>query len=538
VGDVHNRMSGVRRAALPLFLFLAGLALLATRLGQVPSAYDEGLTLVGADRIRLGEVPFRDFWNSHPPGLIWVTAALFRLFGASVLVLRVFDSLIKALLALSVWRWASRLGAGRPAGLAFAAAVLWLGALGIFGYAGCPALLFGLESLALVARSLAWPRPRHARTQLAVAGLAAGAATLFRLDFGFYTIAAGVLTIALAHAPGREGGAGERVMRALRAVALFVGVAAAPVAAALLALLLQGAMLSRLVAALVAYPWFIFPEARRLPLPELSWRTMAFYVPLWVGAVSLMRGVLSLRSGGRDDPGALNWCGLSLLLLASTPQARTRADLVHQLPLVLPSIALAVAWCAGLFRHGPMRRTCAALLLPVFALTYLLDPSVSWRKRLPAAPAYAHGLARAAGVALPQDQAAAIRAVQVLTAPDDFVFVGNGRHDRSVGNDAIFSFLAGRRSPTYYHNMLPGLTTSADVQRTIVSELQACDVRHLVLWTPPARRAEPNASSLAGSAVLDDYIRRTYLPFSTIGQYQVWVRRGADRSNVHTEPSR
>jgi 4-amino-4-deoxy-L-arabinose transferase-like glycosyltransferase len=99
----------------------------------LPNIYDEGLTLVGADRILLGEVPFKDFWHTHPPGHIWLTAGLFRLTGESIIVLRALDSLVKVLLALSVWRWAARLGLGRTAGAAFVVALLWLGWFGLSG---------------------------------------------------------------------------------------------------------------------------------------------------------------------------------------------------------------------------------------------------------------------------------------------------------------------------------------------------------------------------------------------------------------------
>jgi hypothetical protein len=516
--------------AIPIVLLIAGLAFLFTRIGQPPAIYDEGLTLVGADRILLGEVPFRDFWHTHPPGQIWLTAALFRFAGESMMALRVLDAVVKVLLALSVWGWAVRLGLARTAGsafaiAAFAVAALWLELLGTFGYSGFPALLCGLESLALVVRCLAAPRSGHAQLQMAGAGLAAGIGMVFRLDFGLGTVAAAASTIVLAHSmtkilPGRE-----RWRGATRELALFAAGAGLPVLLALIGLMAQGATLPRLIDALIIYPAATFREVRRLPPPAFSWKTLAFYVPAWVGILGLVRGILLLRRGARGDVAALGWCALSVLMLAALPQARTRADLVHQLPVLLPSVALAAAWGHEQFLRQSMRIAGALFLVPVFALTYLARPAVSWLRPLPAASAHDHGVGRAAGVELLRDQAAAVRAVRDRTAPEDFVFVGNGRHDRGVANDALFYFLAGRRYPTFYHNMLPGLTTRDTVQRVIVSQLQARGVRYVVLCTAFDGAIEPNASRAAGSHELDEYLRRAYVRSTTIGHYQIWIRR-------------
>jgi hypothetical protein len=166
------------------------------------------------------------------------------------------------------------------------------------------------------------------------------------------------------------------------------------------------------------------------------------------------------------------------------------------------------------------------LVLAAFlALTYLIAPARSWLGPLPFAWKHPHGLPRAALVELPRDQAAAVRALREITDAGEFIFVGNGRHDRSVANDALFYFLAGRRYATFYHNLLPGLTTSDGVQHAIISDLEAHRVRYVVLSSVFDGGIEPNASSVAGSSALDEHIRRAYMLSATIGRYQIWVRR-------------
>jgi 4-amino-4-deoxy-L-arabinose transferase-like glycosyltransferase len=49
---------------------------------------DEGIVLRGAHRILAGELPYRDFFIFYTPGSFYLTAALFRIFGDSILVAR------------------------------------------------------------------------------------------------------------------------------------------------------------------------------------------------------------------------------------------------------------------------------------------------------------------------------------------------------------------------------------------------------------------------------------------------------------------
>ena len=204
-----------REVLRPLLLIAAFLFLLV-RVSRPPVVYDEGLILAGADRILLGEVPFKDFWNTHPPGQIWLVAGLFRLFGESMFVLRVYDAAVKAGLALVLFDWAARL-APRPLALsAFAVAAIWLEYWGWsgFGYTAFPALLLGLLSIGWIVTAGEAPSPARARRLIAAAGLCAGLAALFRLDFGAYTTLAAVATIGTAQAFERPRQAGERLRKA------------------------------------------------------------------------------------------------------------------------------------------------------------------------------------------------------------------------------------------------------------------------------------------------------------------------------------
>jgi hypothetical protein len=70
-------------------LAAAAVAVLALQLGCMDTAllpYDEGIVLLGADRVLRGDVPYRDFWTLYGPATFYLPAAAFRLFGETVLV--------------------------------------------------------------------------------------------------------------------------------------------------------------------------------------------------------------------------------------------------------------------------------------------------------------------------------------------------------------------------------------------------------------------------------------------------------------------
>jgi hypothetical protein len=72
--------------------------------------------------------------------------------------------------------------------------------------------------------------------------------------------------------------------------------------------------------------------------------------------------------------------------------------------------------------------------------------------------------------------------------------VGNQRHDILFVNDAGFYYLAARPSATRYSELHPGVANTLPVQQEIAGELEAKQVKYLVLvdiWLSN----EPNGSS-------------------------------------------
>ena len=75
---------------------------------------DEGIILQGAVRILRGEIPYRDFFSFYTPGSYYIYAAVFRVFGTSLLVARsvllAYAALFSGVTYLLARRVSSRLG--------------------------------------------------------------------------------------------------------------------------------------------------------------------------------------------------------------------------------------------------------------------------------------------------------------------------------------------------------------------------------------------------------------------------------------------
>src|ERR1700693_4419667 len=86
-----------------VLVFLLSFCILFLGMSRHPYIYDEGLVLTAAMRVAAGQIPHRDFYANYGPAQFYILAGLFKLFGNSLLVERLFDLLIKALLVTSVY---------------------------------------------------------------------------------------------------------------------------------------------------------------------------------------------------------------------------------------------------------------------------------------------------------------------------------------------------------------------------------------------------------------------------------------------------
>jgi hypothetical protein len=177
-------------------VFLVSYLLLFCGMSRRPGMYDEGIVLTGALRVAAGQIPHRDFYFIYGPAEIYILAGLFKVFGPSLLVERLFDLLIKALLVTSMYGIVASYCRRSIAGFVSVVTVLWLFGLSEFGLAITPVSLFNVLGSALLLPVFAG---RVSTKRMLAAGAISGAASLFRYDTGSHTRPGQPLYAGLSH---------------------------------------------------------------------------------------------------------------------------------------------------------------------------------------------------------------------------------------------------------------------------------------------------------------------------------------------------
>jgi hypothetical protein len=524
-------------------LFVLGFLLLLSQIKSTANLYDEGLVLTNAERIRAGEVPYRDFWTMYGPGYFYALAGLFLLVEPTILAARLFDTGLRFFLTVKVYLIARSVTSSWVALIPYALVTFWLATIRFYSYPAFPAT--GALLLAALAL-MGYLRDRRGRW-LFLSGMALGLTALIRLDFGGYGavgFACALALFELREASAMGGAWRARVGGVLRAEALLAG-GSLLVALPLYGYLLAASGFATVYEVLIRFPATVFRDVRHLPVPPLfpdfaqltglQWNDwLRLYLPLGVYATTIVVSLRWLRSAATSasDPRprlavlflALTGTGLGLVV-----KATSRYHDLHVLPTTICAVILATALIYRIprkvWRNAPFQIDFAGL-----AFLFLTGPYVAHfyvvAARGPTSPAACYSqLSRAGCVSVMGDEERVVDYLRAHTQPDDYIFIGNSRHDLVFVNDLLIHFLADRRSPTAYTELHPGLATTLPVQQAIVSDLADKDVQWVVIWRSWESR-EPNASSVSsGVTFLDDYIRARYAPEATFGSYEVWRRR-------------
>ena len=507
-----------------MMLVVVALACLLVGVRQPVNVYDEGYILYGAIRILTGEIPYRDFWLVYAPAQFYVVAGLFKAWGASVLLARGYDTLVRLAIVVLVYRLACGLTRPWVAMVPAASVALLLATAGFYGYPMFPALALMLASVSCLFAYFATRAP----IRLFAAGLLLGGATVFRHDVGGAGLVAEALALAAfaSKSPATGSHPLGRLWRVLNPLASGIALVVVPVAA----LLLWTVPISELWWDLFVFPVTVLKEQRALPYPGLPYpdvtratvdEFLVFYVPLAVFGASLATLAARFRIW---ETLTLTLLGIGLFRLGIN-----RADLVHLLPGTVIALVLGTAL---LFRLGAAKPPwfsagLIALAAVVGGDPYIVQPaqilfSLGQQYLRPQRPST---LAASAGISGIEDQEAAIRYVQQHTATHERVLVGNSRHDRTFLNDIAFYFLAGRGSATRYHHLEPGVVTTRPVQQEIMAVLEDRKTPLIVRFAKFENHLEPNGSSRSsGVTDLDAYIGTHYRLTERFGDYTIWTR--------------
>jgi len=522
-----------------------------------PNMYDEGLVLTAAMRVAAGQIPHRDFYANYGPAQFYTLAGLFKLFGESLLVGRLFDTLTKALLVTSVYAITASYCRRSIAVCTSVVTLLWV--FGLSSLSGTPVITVSL--LTIVGSALVLPifRRTVSTKRMLAAGVVSGIATLFRYDTGVALLAIHACVIAIA-VYLRIGGTSNR----LRAFAscfwpYLLGFAVVTLPALLY--YLSVAPLHPLVHDIIVYPGKYYHRGRNLPFPRIYLKGLdnfGVYLPIVIVGISLyvtvarrLRADGTGASGLQSMPEEESWHGLlvvfGLLAFVMYFKGLVRVSPAHLYLSIIPSLLL----IAVLFQHRltfprPVRISIVCLVwLSVLAATFsALREAKVLHAEHSSIPGRMLSSARGATPAiqatwckvrdpitkgfcfLPEDDRInTIEFIDSHTRPDQQLFVGVTKHDRIFANDNIIYFAAQRLPATKWSHFDPGLQNSYEIQTQMVHELEVNAPPYVVLDSEFDLINEPNDSSKStGVTLLDEYLHSKYQHVETFGEMSIWQR--------------
>lgn len=548
--DLRRRTLSVPGSLLVASLFLMSLVFLVCCMDRSVAVFDESLMLVGATRVLDGAIPHRDFITLYGPAQFYILAALFKVFGASVLVERAWDTFTRCCIVVLVMVVVGQVAPRIFAFMAASASLVWVAAAETYGFPVFPAFAAALASLACLIPTFGRAR---AAPWLTAAGVWAGAVMLFRYDLGIATFGSecAILIVSAWFEPEDRA---HRLTTVLRSVMWFSAGFAVVVLPVAVAFALCG-VFPDLIFQVITYPAQYYVRMRSLPFPRpwaphTHWRAFAVYLPLLLSAAATPTLVGIARRQWENKTGrwrpatsaALPWTLLALVVLTLVFYGKglVRVSVVHLAMSLVTSMALA----GVLAQPMPGRRLlgrgvvvaalATAAVLTLFALRLDLHYArlnVAWARnpasweQPPSGVPVTEGSCRVpaefqrmACFPITKETIDTVRYVQQHTSPDDPVFVGLSRHDKILINDVLLYFVLNRRPATKWYEFDPGLQTTAPIQQQMVGELQREKPKLIVLEAKWADAQEPNDSALSsGVTILDDYLRRTYQPVVTFG---------------------
>ncbi len=521
--------SAVSRPAGTLLLALLAVSLVVqlASMDAGVGVYDEGLALVGAERVLHGDVPYRDFFTLYSPGGFYATAALFQLFGEYAIVERLADAVVKSAIVGTSFLLLLNFGRITVAALGSLLVLALLVHLKNYGVVLFPALALALLAVLALHRAAV----QRSRCWAVAAGLAVAATALFRHDIGAYTLLACAAFLADDRWARRSVGA--RPWSPARAFAVASALPLLPV----LAWLGCAVPAADLYRDLVEIPFLVYPRVRALPFPALAealgkavqFRSLGLllpfgvFAPVAVAAWAVVREARAGRLGrrGADLPAALTlFRFLAVLDVLFIAKGLVRVSSLHMGPSLLVSILLL---CAGLATLTDRRwRRLGTAIGAAAGLAVLAAP----RPERWAGEAWAlcqdRSVPRLVCLRLDDDRMAVARYLLAHGGPGQRIYFGLGRHDKILIADQALPFATAALPVTRWHDLHPGVQTTAAVQAEMLAELRSRPLSHVVLDHQWDLAAEPNDSALSSDVtLLDEHLRASFRPVFVAGPVTV-----------------
>lgn len=480
--------------------------------------YDEGIVLTGALRVLSGEQPYRDFWTLYAPGQFYTLAVLFKVFGISATVERVYDIVLRLALSIVIARWLEERYSRVAALLGWLMVTVTLARGGFSGYAVIPTLLLIFMSLLFFGYYL---RSWNQKILVLVAALLSFS-VMYRHDLG--GLACIMMTLSLFYVKYRD-----QRCRWTHVVIFLMAVMSMCTLFWSRFLVLEEP--NQALYQLFVFPATLFSENRALPYPGvLNFYGLQFFVypaVFFAVVVATCRKVTKRKLTTIEKTEA----ALLLMLMASFfNQIRVRPDFIHVIPISIAVVPLLFVSAYGVKLKNRLLtdRLVAAILFTligaaglIFANDFIMASKQLFGSVFKEAPERC--CMRQGTAEIPDPQLKALKFISDNTSEKDSIYVGVINHDQFIINDVLLYFLAERPIATYFHELHPGVTDTEEGQQKIIEDMERTKPKVLVLAN--YNRLEPNRSSVDKHVrIANQYILEHYHQVGRQGHLTFWLQ--------------
>ena len=528
-----------------IIVILIGIILYFIGIGYNINIYDEGIALVGADRISHGEIPYRDFWTMYTPLSYYINFVWMSLTGFTIISVRILSSVFAVGIALIIYlnlkRYLSKV-------YAYSAYFFSIILLCLAPFNSKPigmALFMSAISIHLLIKAFSSENNKAKKINVAfvLSGLLGGMTLLTRQDIGIYllasvTISAFLLWVIYIKSDRRIE---ELHTFSWRGILLYLTGFSVIVVPFIIVFLIK-VPFAELYNQLYFVPFHIYPDYRSIHSFSVSsaveeMKPVEIFRAIWfiifrltiaipISTVIFMFDRKRLTELRLKTFYLLFFSVMSVFLFA---QSSVRSDAEHTLPMVLFAVI-----SFFLIAYDEKQKRIQTVVLALIGLFILSYPVVTRIKTLSEYVSSTKSTyietSRAKGIRSPSEWAQnldkAVTFIKSNTKPEDRIFVCTERNDKLVYNDVMFYFLAERLPAVKYHELHPGVTTEEKQQREMIESISKYNAKFVVRFTGNAGLEEPNKSSESSNVrLLDNYIDDNYFRVITYGDYWIFVRK-------------
>lgn len=492
--------------------------------------YDDGVLYYGAERILDGDIPYKDFWFVYTPGNLYALAILFKIFGPSILIARIFNTLICFLLVFVTYLLGKKMISNKIILiLLIVLTTLWAGLFGQWANINLP-LLFALLSSYFYLEYI----ERKEDLYLILTGFLAGLTFFFKYDIAVYLFLSITLTlIAYKYNLNKSIASRKKIFLIFNLFAMFL-IGFIIVLIPLLTYFIVNVPLDDLISQFITFPTKIYPVYRQFPFPlpkSITIIVIYYFAPL----ILMITSIWILFKAKKNHFTENCWAVIFLIILGSLfmNYARVSSFSFHMYPAMFPALILFSLLFSRYFtlkhipklqefkKSRPNVRTCINLLFILMTLAICFVCILNFYSVIQDNTVNLD-VERGYGISVPtyeKDIIDTMNYIQLNVPIEDKIYVGNIHHDRLLSNSEIIYFLTERKSATKYSDIHPGVVTTQKVQNEIINELKKNNVEYIILYSGH-ENARKNESS--GVKDLDIFIENNYSLVKIFGNYTIY----------------